>query len=184
MKKYNYLLLVCFLTGCSTYPASLYSHSVSNIHAMKAKAEAKPISVKLNEFTVSGNIQQEITCRGAGPVVPSPGKTYEKYIRDAMYDELVLAGIYKDNAAITIDGRLEAIDFSSGVTDAEWSINLIIKSSNGHTASLFERFQFGSSFEGNSACRNTANAFAPAVQSLLSKFVNHPDFYKLVSNDK
>lgn len=183
MKVYNLLWIVCLLAGCSTYPASLYSHSVANVHAMKIKAEAKPIAVNLNEFTVSGNVEQEIKCRGVGPVAASPGKTYEKYIRDAMFDEFVLSGILKENAAITLDGRLEAIDFSSGIKDAEWNINLVIKSSNGNTASLVEKFPFSSSFEGNSACRNTAFALAPAVQSLIRKFVNHPDFYKLVSND-
>lgn len=98
-----------------------------------------------------------------------------------MYYDFVLSGIYKDDASIIIDGNLDAIDFSSGVTDAEWNITITIKSSNGMSMTMSDNFMFGSSFDGGSACYNTANAFNPAVQALLSKVVKHPDFYRFVS---
>jgi hypothetical protein len=161
-------------------PAPVYGPSVTNVHKIKTETKGKKITVNLKEFSAAPKITNEIVCRGAGPVVPSPGKTFAKYIRDAIFEEFVLAGIYDSNSNIIIDGKLEKIDFSS-FEDPSWQIEMTIFSSNGKSIVISEKFPFEAGFMGDVACRNVSYAFAPAVQSLINKFVTHSEFIRMVS---
>lgn len=96
-----------------------------------------------------------------------------------MLDELKISTIYSANAPVTLTGNLDAIDFSSA--SGSWNLALTLKSSNGKSISVAEQYAFTSSFYGETACNQTAQALMPAVQNLVGKAVRSPEFPALVS---
>lgn len=91
-----------------------------------------------------------------------------------------MAQVYQPNAGSVIDGRLEALSFSS-VSPASWDITMSVKSttSPGYTVSV--KYPFETSWTAYSACKNVADAFGPAVQELLKEVVTHPQFASLAN---
>ena len=57
---------------------------------------------------------------------------------------------------------------------------MTISSSNGNAISVTESYEFTSSFYGETACNQTAQALMPAVQNLIGKIVQDKGFSKLV----
>jgi hypothetical protein len=72
------------------------------------------------------------------------------------------------------------LDFSSGLTDAAWKIGLTLVSSNGRSLAVAEEYKFASSWYGETGCNQTAHALMPAVQNVIRKIVQHPDFAGLI----
>ena len=172
------LIIALFLGGCSTYMAPQYSVSISNVHKMKTDFKVIKSSVQVNEFTKASKIPDTLMCRGAGPVTPSSGKSYQKYIHDALTDELILADIYNENGKVILDGRLDELDFDS--MSGTWKSKLFLNSSNGRSLTVYDEANFGTSFDGNAACQNVANAFPSAIQSLLTKVISNENFKELL----
>jgi hypothetical protein len=98
--------------------------------------------VRVGDFTAAQPGRTEITCRAVGPIKTPYGESFEAFIRKALIDELRIAEIYSETVRVTLTGRLDSLDFSSGLTDA---------------ASLM-----------------------PAVQNVIRKVVQHPDFAGLL----
>jgi hypothetical protein len=111
--------------GCSTYAASRYSISADNVRTLRT---FKGQSVNVGAFSAATPGQTEIMCRGVGPIKTPDGEAFEHFMRKAFVDELTIAEIYSSDAPITITGRLDAIDFSSGI-GATWNIALTVTSS-------------------------------------------------------
>jgi len=174
------LLFVAFLavllSGCSTYSANRYSTSTDNIVALRSLNEN---SVNVGYFSASSPGQTEIMCRGVGPIKTPDGETFADFIRGAILDELRIADKYSSSAPVTITGNLDKIDFSSG--SGTWDIALTVMSSNGQSMSVSESYNYTSSFYGETACNQTAQALMPAVQNLVGKVVRSPGFLALVS---
>lgn len=107
--------------------------------------------------------------------------TIPQFVTNAFNDELKMAGIYSDDA-VKISGDITRIEFSSitGLTNGYWDIGLQLKSSNGKTLAVSNRYTFKSGFDAITACNATADALAPAVQDLIKATVTHPDFAKLL----
>jgi hypothetical protein len=173
------ILSICALTalsGCSTYSASRYSMSADNVIALKS-LNGKVANVGAFSATTPG--QTEIMCRGVGPIKTPDGEPFASYIRKALVDELRMGGSFSTSAPTTLTGNLDAIDFSSN--SGSWNLSLTVKSSNGKSMSATESYAFTSSFYGETACNQTAQAFMPAVQNLVGKIVRDAEFNTLVT---
>jgi hypothetical protein len=118
-------------------------------------------------------------CRGVGPIKTPDGEAFEEFVRKAFVDELTIAEVYASDARTTIMGRLDSIDFSSGM-GAAWNIGLTVTSSNGQTLSVSEEYKYTSSYYGETACNQTAHALMPAVQNVVGKVIRHPSFPELL----
>lgn len=164
-------------SGCSTYAASRYSISADTVRALRA---FKGQAVAVGPFTAAKPGQTEITCRGVGPIKTPDGETFEAFIRKALLDELTIAEVYAPSAPVTLTGTLDDIDFSSGLTDAAWRLGLTVRSSNGKTLTVTETYRFTSSWVGETACNQTAQALMPAVQNLVGKVVRDVGFVDLL----
>lgn len=142
------------------------------------QAQGKKVSV--GNITMAQGVEESPLCRLQGPVKVAPGKSLSQYIKDAFQEELFMAQVYQSNAPVVIDGRIEALSFSS-VSPASWDIKLSTKSnvSDGYTVSV--KYPFDTSWTAYSACKNVADAFGPAVQELLKQAVTHPQFGKQVN---
>ena len=171
-------VLVLILTGCNTtppVPALRYAPLADNTMALFRIGGA----VDIGEFT--GFSKREITCRGGTEIRPPDNKTYTQYIRDAFFDELRQAGIFRINAPVTLTGEVTKVDFTSGfVSGGEWIIIITLHSSNGRSITVMENYPFDTRWAGNVACFNVAQAFAPAVQGLIKGTINHPEFKDLL----
>jgi hypothetical protein len=55
-----------------------------------------------------------------------------------------------------------------------------VKSSNGRALTVANEHEYETSFIAEKACALTAQAFGPAVQTLIGKLVHHPEFKTLV----
>lgn len=169
-------LAAMFVSGCSTYAANRYSISTDNVMALRT-LDGNTINV--GQFGSSTPGQSQIMCRGVGPIKTPDGESFADYIRKALLDELRIANVYSESAPVTISGNLDAIDFSS--SSGSWYIAVTLTSSNGRSMSIAETYNYTTSFYGETACNQTAQALMPAVQNLVGKIVRTPEFTALVS---
>jgi hypothetical protein len=172
---WGWLVAVLLLTGCSSYAVPRYGVSVTNVMALK-QTGAPPASV--GKFTTTGESKHSITCRAVGPIKTPDERPFEEYVRKALIDELQLAGAYGEAAPVVLTGNLDRVDFSS--TDGKWMLAVTVKSSNGRALTVANDHEYETSFIAEKACALTAQAFGPAVQTLIGKLVNHPEFAALL----
>jgi hypothetical protein len=156
-----------------------YSISADNNIALKS------LGVKnINIGTFKGPVNFDNNCRAAGPIAPPDNMSFEAYIRKALTDELKVAGMFDDNTPIvTLYGEVDRLAFSSSraLTGGSWDIGMKIYSSNGKSIYVTEHYEFNSGFVADTACKQTAEAFLPAVQNIIGKLVRSPDFRELLT---
>ena len=170
------ILATTLLSGCA-YKAAPYGASVNNVEILKAK-RIKPVAV--SPFTSTKPGLASIGCRGAGTVDVTP--SFEKYIENALIDELKLAGAYNPNSNITIKGKLEEIDFSSGMSDGNWTIVVTISNGKNQSFSTKSIYTFSGSFVADKACSEVAQYFVQAVQKLIKEIVQNPKFKQITTS--
>lgn len=177
MKRVSFLLLALttIVSGCA-FNASPYGASVQNVEAIKL-SNVKPIAVA--PFTAAKPGLSSITCRAAGSVKVQP--SFETYIEKALIDELKLAGAYNPSSAITLSGKLDEVDFSSGMTDGKWTFSLTVSNNRNESFTTKSSLPFKGSFVADKACQEVAQAFGPSVQKLIQDVVQHPQFKQLAN---
>jgi hypothetical protein len=156
-----------------------YSISADNNVALKSVGASN-----INVATFKGPVTFDNSCRAAGPIAPPDDLTFEAYIQKALADELKVAGMFDDRSPkVTLTGVVEQLSFSSsrGLTGGTWDIGLRVTSSNGKSTFVTEHYEFNSGFDALTACKQTAEAYLPAVQNLIGKLVTCQDFRSLVT---
>jgi hypothetical protein len=182
MKKRAFVfmsLLVFSLTACSTFMPQRYTISADNNVALKSFGVSS-----INVGTFKGPTNFDNMCRGAGPIAPPDGMSFEAYIQKALAAELKVAGIFDDQSPeITLTGVVEQLSFSSsrGLTSGSWDIGLRVNSSNGKSTFVSEHYEFNSGFGAETACKQTAEAYLPTVQNIIGNLVKSPTFRGLVT---
>ena len=179
MKTVVPLLFILSLSACSTYMPQRYSISADNNVALKTIGVGN-----INVGSFKGPANFDTSCRAAGPISPPDNMSFEAYIQKALADELKVAGKFDDRTPkITLSGVLEQLTFSSsrGLTGGSWNIGLRVTSSNGKSTYVSEYYEFNSGFVADTACKQTAEAYLPAVQNLIGKLVKSPEFVALVT---
>jgi hypothetical protein len=167
------------MVGCSTTNSIPYKASTSNIITLQNTLKQSNAKLNLGTFTLGSGVTEELMCRLMGPVKVAPGKSLSTYIKEAFQEELFLAQSFDTNAPVTIEGRIEKIAFSS-VSPANWEITMRVSSNKSPGYSVSIKYNYETSFDAWSACKNVADAFAPAVQELLRQVVANPQFSQLV----
>lgn len=179
MKQLLIALSVISLSACSTFTPQRYNISADNNVALKAIGVGN-----INVGSFAGPSSFDRACRGAGPIAPPDNMSFEAYIQKALADELKVAGMFDDKTPkATLSGSVEQLSFSSsrGLTGGEWNISLRVDSSNGKSLSVSEHYEFESGFIADTACKQTAEAYLPAVQNLIGKLVKAPEFRSLLA---
>ena len=177
MKTVSLAMVVtaALISGCA-YNTSPYGASVRNVETIKAN-NIKPVAVA--QFSSAKPGLASITCRAAGPVTVTP--SFESYIERAFIDELKLAGAFNPGSNITLAGKLEEVDFSSGMTDGNWTFMLTVSNNRNESFTTKSTFGFSGSFIADKACKEVAQAFGPAVQKLIEDVVRDPTFKQLAN---
>jgi hypothetical protein len=75
-------------------------------------------------------------------------------------------------------GKINALSFSS--FGGYWQIDMTLNSSNGKSMDTSEQYSFHSSYLGDAACHDVADAFEPAVQALIAAIIADPRFPSLI----
>lgn len=168
------------LAACdTTSPVAPYSPSTANVLAFQSALKPSGNSVKVGDFT-STAADSKPTCRLAGALDVTPGKTIEQYVKDAMQTELFTAQVYDVNSPVAISGRLDEVKVNTFGTGS-WTLGMQVTSSRDPTGYHVQAVRtFKTSFSATAACQNATNAFAPTVQDLIAQVVNNPGFGKLV----
>lgn len=167
------------MVGCSTTNSIPYKASTNNVITIQNTLKASNTKVTLGTFSMASGVTEELLCRLMGPVKVSPGKTMSTFIKEAFQEELFLAQAYDTNAPVKIDGKIEKMSFSS-VSPANWEISMRVSSNKSPGYAVAVKYNYDTSFDAMSACRNVADAFSPAVQELLRQVVSNPQFNQLV----
>lgn len=178
MKKAIIFGIVVALSGCSTYMPQRYSISADTNVALKSIGVGG-----INVGTFQGPATFDNSCRAAGPISPPDDLSFEGYIQKALADELKVAGLFDEKSPkVTLNGIVDRLAFSSssGLTRGSWNIGLRVNSSNGRSAYVTEHYEFNSGFAADTACKQTAEAYFPAVQNLIGKLVRSAEFRGLL----
>jgi hypothetical protein len=159
------------------YEVPPYSASSDNVMEMRT-IETK---INIGKFT-SYNNNEKPTCRyGGGYISTEDGTSLDTYIENAFVKELKLAGVYNKNAKITISGYIKEYISSSSVSDAHWTININIKSTNGKQFNIVHTTKYDASFNGITACmEEMPNAFKKTVKELILHIITYKKFNTLL----
>jgi len=167
--------LLAALSGCSTYAIPNYSISADTVADLRTKVPGK---VALGDFKSAEGITGDIMCRGVGPVKTPEGEPYAQYIRNALRSELIMAERYDEASPMLLTGNLDTFTFSSN--SGNWTVGLTVASSNGKSLRVEQQHDFTTSFFGETACNQTAQAGMGAVQKTIGAVVRDPAFPSLV----
>lgn len=173
------LFCTILLTSCATTNSTSYKASTNNVITLQNNLKNNNIKVRLGNFTLSNGASDDFTCRMLGSLKVAPGKAVPAYIKEAFQEELFLAQSYDANSSITLDAQIERLEFSS-VSPANWDIAMRVTSNNTTSYSVAVKYNFDTSWDAYSACRNVADAFSPAVQELLKQVISNPKFAELI----
>lgn len=162
--------------GCSTMTPPRYAPSADSNQALRKYAGAK---VQLTQLAAPPDYSPN--CRFMGPIQAADGQSIPEFVRNSFNDEFKFAGIYAKDG-VSLAGALNKIEFSSisGVTDGWWELGIALRSSNGKALFKLSRTEFKSGFDAVTACNQTAQALAGAVQDLIKATVTDPDFKALL----
>jgi hypothetical protein len=168
------------LSGCQTYSVGRYTVSSDNVQMLRALQQKYPQgALKVGAFKHKdkygrqGIPLKEVMCRGAGPIKPPDNQGYEQFLQKALADELKMAGVYAESSPIGITASLETLDFSS--TDGTWTLSAQVAA--GQQPFPVEMVsKYDTSFMGDNACAQTAQAFVPAAQDFVRKLISSPQF--------
>ena len=167
------------LSACSTFVTPRYAISADTNVAVKALG-----ALNISVGSITGPANFDSACRAAGPLAPPDGMSHAAYIKKALEDELKVAGAFATGSPprVTLGGAITKLSFSSAraLTGGSWDIGLSLDSSNGKSLSVIEHYEFESGYSASTACKQTAEAFMPAVQDLIAKVVSDPGFRSLV----
>ena len=172
-----FVLALFMLAGCETFSFHQYPLSQRNIQKIKETLASGDVSsIAVGEFTASSPGRFEITCGLNGQITTPRQIAFEKYIRDALIDDLKMANAYsldQIEAGRVITGNLDSLKLDSGT--GSWVIKLTITFKSGSFFTVSESYQHD-----DSSCEQSTAAFIPAVQELIYKIITDPSFQKNV----
>lgn len=173
-----YAPLLLAIAACSTFTTPRYAIDADTNMALKALGVT---GIAMGEF--SGPASFDNACRMAGPLAPPDGMSHTAYLRKAFEDEMKVAGVFATAAPrVILTANVNKLAFSSArnLTGGSWDISMTVKSSNGATMAVDEHYEFESGYVADTACKQTAEAYFPAVQDVVKKTVRAPEFKALV----
>lgn len=182
LKLYRLLLLVVALlslTACGTV-APKYQPAMDNVQALKTGSRSP---VKLGVFAPGGTDKQKVdalTIRGGSFSSPYNG-SYAEYLREALRQELYMAGLLDENGPIEVSGVLlqNEIDASGfNTAHAAMEAQLVVRK-NGtvrYDKTKSVRHEWESAFAGAVAIPKAHQNYGIVVQKLLNSFYSDAEF--------
>ena len=177
------ILAFILISGCDSPSSVPYRASTDNALKMQSKLSGLDQQIAIAPFTLAEALDVDRGCRMLGNIDATAGKSFEEYVQGAYKDELFLAKLYDPNATLSLQGELNQIEFST-MGGSDWKLGILLRTN------LFPEgievttlYDFKGSFSAINACQNAANAFGPAVESLIRASIDHPDFVRLFKSE-
>ena len=184
MKQYAKAVVVftlaVFSVACS-HVSPRYSTSATNVEEIRQITKGTDVKVGAGSFTATEVGKNSIVCRAAGPVLPADSKPFDQFIKDALFDEMRVAGIYDEKSPIKLHGKLDYIDFSSNIGAGKWMMKMTFSSDGIEPFTVENTYEFSTNFVADIACEQVSQALPAATQDFIKKFVQHPGFKSLLS---
>lgn len=183
----QYLRIITLLTlsvasvACS-HVSPRYNTSATNVEEIRQVTKGSDTKIAAGTFTATEAGKSSIVCRAAGNVVPPDSKTYDQFIKDALFDEMKVAGIYDESSSLKFKGNLDSIDFSSNIGAGKWIMKMTFSSDGVEPFTVENTYEFSTNFIADIACEQVAQALPAATQDFIKKFVESAGFKNLVSN--
>lgn len=163
--------------GFRNYFSGIYIPPEKNIDLLKQIKNIVPF-INPVSFSTESPVNASLICRMSYPVY-APGKIpFESFIEGALNTELIQAGLMKSNAQSQIQGRLDAIDFSS-FGSGKWTIQATFSAEGKAPLTLKHEYAYPVSGGAVKACSEVTNALVPAIQDFLYVLYSHPGFTDL-----
>jgi hypothetical protein len=184
MKSKIVLMLVFALGACSqllTYMPPHYRVSMDSTTELKQIGGS---NISVGPFTLTAEFDNDCGITAGSVVMPDKMRV-EDYIRNGLVEELKAAGMFDDTAPkITLTGTIDQLDFFSRryIYTSTWHIGLLVKSSNGNSVHITDQYNFDAGAFSQADCQKVANSFLPAVQNIIAKVIDAPEFQSLVTN--
>jgi hypothetical protein len=183
MKRKIVLTFAFILGACSiilTYMPPNYIVSADNTKAIKRFGGG---NINVGPFTRTAEFDNDCGITAGSLVMPDQ-LSFEGYIRKGLVEELKVAGMFDDAAPkITLTGVVEQLSFFSrrNFYISSWNFGLRVTSSNGQSVYVTEQYNFDAGPGSHADCQKIADSYMPAVQKILGKFINSPEFKTLVT---
>ena len=163
---------ILLVTGCTAIPIDRYHVTADN----QTRLKEFDVQMDVGQFTADKS-EKAILCRFANNVEMSDGITIHEYLESALIEELKMAGIYREGANIVINGHLNKVDVSSGLSDAHWTFDVSISNAKGQSFNVTHSRKYSANFLGGIACQHDMpKSFLPTIQELIGKILNHSQF--------
>jgi hypothetical protein len=164
------ICMVALLAACAVHPPN-YSLSGENAFLLKKFAGGK------GRVVLGEGSRYNMEC-GAFKITPPNNASPDEVIVNAFNYEFSAADIY-DAGAPPI--ALIVTDMhNSGMINRRWHTAIRLESTNGTVLSVSDDYEFVRS-AAESGCTATAQAFIPAIQSLVGKAILDPKFGRLLA---
>jgi hypothetical protein len=183
MKRFGLLTLAIVLGACSSlliYKPPVYNVSEDNAEEIKRFGGG---DIGVGPFTKAVPFDNSCAIT-AGSIVMPGNLSFEEYVRQGLIAELENANMFNDeHPKITLSGTIEELSIVSrrNVYTSTWKIGLRVDSSNGQSVSVTEHYDFDAGANSQADCQRIANAYMPAVQKILHKFIDAPEFKSLIT---
>ncbi|NDR58324.1 hypothetical protein [Aliiruegeria sabulilitoris] len=174
------LAVICvttaLLAGCDTYTSEQYQSNPQNTIALRNIA-AKGERGTVGTVSLAPDVNEQPTCRLAGPIDVGSGAGIETVVKQAIQAEFLAGGIYSTNGTpvSVMITELEPDSFSG-----TWTIGLRVSSPKSAGYEVKQVTKFSTSFSALAACNNTADAFNRALSATIFTLVQHPGFRSLI----
>ena len=180
MRFLGILIVALFmLSGCETLQVDQYSASQQNIAAIRnAMIKAGIDTLAVGEFTSAYPNPFESRCDFNSLVRIPHNIPPEKYIRNALINELKDTGVYsldQIEAGRVITAHLDR--FLLDNDNGKWLIVITVSLNTGDVYTVTETYEFDVI-----TCERAASSLMPAIQDLIYKIVTHPAFQRRIDN--
>jgi len=164
------------LSGCMTMTPATYMVSPDAKAALGKYAGSKVAVADLGAPAAFDPM-----CRAVGNVKIANDMSLGQFVAKGFNDELKYAGLYSDSG-VRLTGAVTKAAFSTSaqVVNGWWDLGISLKSSNGQSMTMENRYEFEAGFVGASACNNASRELGTAVQKLVSRTVTDPQFAALL----
>jgi hypothetical protein len=183
MKRSIVLMLAFVLSACSsllTYKPPRYSVSADNTIAINKFGDR---NIDVGPFTNTAEFENDCGIT-AGSVRMPDNLSFEGYVQKGLVEELKNVGMFDDmTPKITLTGVVEMLSFFSRrhIYTSTWNIGLRVNSSNGQSVYVTDQYNFDAGAGSYADCQKVADAYLPATQKILAKFINSPEFKSLIT---
>jgi hypothetical protein len=174
-----FIAVLCVMSTACAHVSPQYSASAVDVEEIRLVSNGTS-KISVGNFTAAKDVESSITCRGEGPVSPPNNKTFQAYFRDALVEELNIAGILSETSDRNLTATLDRINFSSAMTGGDWDISMTFSSKGVEPFVISIIYPFDSSFVAATACQQVAEALPQATQKLISELIKHPSFKSLI----